>query len=778
MKSELASPPYFTRADLVSWVLRRREPIVLVAATAGMGKSTLLEMIAAECGVAVCRGRHPPAVTEAKGLALWDIPPGAKAVALPEFFASGGARLIVAKRPEQVLSGLDRAIAYGLVVTVDEGALQFRADELANALGAALACEIIAKTGGWPALVAACLTPRRSQAEAAAYCFREMFRGFDEEALAAHESGLSGAPPRGLPPGPLGGIEAAAVHEEIDRRASEPPRAQRLAWAYQRLGRATEAIGALQKAGLQDEALAAFVAAGGWAFTFHYGPRAFDAALAGFSEPLRRRSEPLALALAFQALKQGDVLRARRVIAERFGPATAEPAGVFGRDSPFSASVRCFYFVMMLYEGHTLDDELKERAFATLAEVPTDADLARGSFYNAALEFYIRENRFAEAEDLAQRALFHYQRAGVAILCFYICVHLTVIRLNMGDVATARSHCDAARAWLQRVPYDSPSDNRILALLDACVRYESGEVEALIAFLLRDIDQFTLGETWPSLIELAVQYGSQALGEYYSPHAALAFVDRWRTHALRSRTLRLAIELRGAAILQNANRWDEAEEALAAASSKMSRERILGGTVDLSRLREREAVLCALAWLRQIAYRAPKTSGLERRLAALRDNFALSPRQRVGVEIWLAFVWRMKRDLGPARAAFKRLLEAAAQTGALAPLAGERIFVAELLAQRQIVAFVETSPQARQALRKLSDVGYAASPNAARLGLTRQETKLLLMACQGATNKDAAKALGVSDATVKFHLGNAYRKLGCRRRSEATAAAHALGLIR
>lgn len=189
-------------------------------------------------------------------------------------------------------------------------------------------------------------------------------------------------------------------------------------------------------------------------------------------------------------------------------------------------------------------------------------------------------------------------------------------------------------------------------------------------------------------------------------------------------------------------------------------------------------MLSALAWMRQIAFRWPKTPGLERRLQALRDNFALSQRQQIGVEIWLAYVWRMNWDVGRARNALRSVLEATAQSGALSLLAGERIFIAELLAQRQIAEFVESSPKARQALRKLRDVGFAPSPNAAKLGLTRQETKVLLMACHGATNKDAAKALGLSEVTVKFHLGNAYRKLGCRGRSEATRAAHSLGLIR
>ncbi len=332
--------------------------------------------------------------------------------------------------------------------------------------------------------------------------------------------------------------------------------------------------------------------------------------------------------------------------------------------------MRSFCFLMTLYEGVTPDDELFERGFATLAELPIEADLERGSFYNAALEFRIRENRFAEAEDLAQRALFHYERVGVAILCFYICVHLTVIRLNMGDANAARWHCDVARSWLARVPYESPGDGRIFALVEACLEYESGQAEALMNFLVRDADRFTLGETWPSLVELAVQYGAQALSEHYSTRAALSFIERWRLHGLKSRAVKLAIELRGVAVLQSANRWDEAEEALTGASPKITRERILGGTVDLARLRDRQSVLCALAWMRQIAFRSPRTPGLERRLAALRDNLALSPRQRIGVEVWLIFVWRVTRDLGRARTAFKALLEEAAENGALAPLAG------------------------------------------------------------------------------------------------------------
>jgi DNA-binding CsgD family transcriptional regulator len=764
-------------AALIAAILRRPEPIMVLAAAAGMGKSTLLRIFSANKNVRFFTGLRPPDPPNRGAMALWDIPLDGDPFPLTDFHLHSEGRLVIAKRPEQRLQGLERAVAYGAAVMIDDEALCLREEDLRRPLGATKAREIIAKTGGWPILVKACLAD--CEPDAVSYSFQEMYAGLAEDVLVRAERALATDSSSILPPpGLFREIARREARREIQRRAFEPTACRRLASAFAGDGSIPDAVRVLQQAGLEEEALAAFVKAGGWAFIFHFGPQAFDDTLARFSEVTCRRSEPLVIALAFQALKRGDIPRARHLIAERIGPAASDPRRIFAAHAPYSVAMRSFCFLMMLYEGVNPEEDLFERGFATLAEVPIEADLERGSFYNAALELRIRENRFAEATDLAQRALFHYERANVAILCFYICIHLAVIALNTGDANAARRRCETARAWLVRVPYGSPGDSRILSLVEACVGYESGQAEALMTFLADEADRLTLGETWPSLVELAVQYGAQALGEHYSTRAALAFVESWRVHGLKSQAVKLAIELRGVIVLQNANRWDDAEEALRAASPKLTRERILAGTADLARLRDRESLLCALAWMRQIAFRSPRTPGLERRLATLRNNLALSPRQRIGVDVWLAYVWRVTRDIQRARTTFKALLEEAAESGVLAPLAAERVFLSELTAQRQIAAFAETSPHGRQTLRKLSDLGFAPRPAGAKLGLTRQETKLLLLACRGATNKDAAKALGLSEATVKFHLGNAYRKLGCRRRSEATAAAHALGIVR
>lgn len=70
-------------------------------------------------------------------------------------------------------------------------------------------------------------------------------------------------------------------------------------------------------------------------------------------------------------------------------------------------------------------------------------------------------------------------------------------------------------------------------------------------------------------------------------------------------------------------------------------------------------------------------------------------------------------------------------------------------------------------------------PGPARVaGLTRQETRILRALAEGASNKAIANLMGLSESTVKFHLGNLYRKLGVATRRDALARARASGLLR
>jgi DNA-binding CsgD family transcriptional regulator len=50
--------------------------------------------------------------------------------------------------------------------------------------------------------------------------------------------------------------------------------------------------------------------------------------------------------------------------------------------------------------------------------------------------------------------------------------------------------------------------------------------------------------------------------------------------------------------------------------------------------------------------------------------------------------------------------------------------------------------------------------------LSPQEAQVALIVARGASNKEAAIALFLSPKTIEFHLGNIYRKLNIRSRSE------------
>lgn len=61
--------------------------------------------------------------------------------------------------------------------------------------------------------------------------------------------------------------------------------------------------------------------------------------------------------------------------------------------------------------------------------------------------------------------------------------------------------------------------------------------------------------------------------------------------------------------------------------------------------------------------------------------------------------------------------------------------------------------------------------------LTRSELAILRLLAQGHSNKALARALNVSENTVKTHLANLYAKLGVGRRVDAVLMAQRLGLV-
>jgi DNA-binding NarL/FixJ family response regulator len=64
-----------------------------------------------------------------------------------------------------------------------------------------------------------------------------------------------------------------------------------------------------------------------------------------------------------------------------------------------------------------------------------------------------------------------------------------------------------------------------------------------------------------------------------------------------------------------------------------------------------------------------------------------------------------------------------------------------------------------------------------RSELTERELEILQLVARGLSNKEAARAIGRTDETVKIHLKNVFTKLGVADRTEAVTVALTRGLI-
>jgi len=770
-------------------ILDDPHPIVIIEGPAGMGKSVVLEDIASRFGAPVVRAER---IEEAPGAPLiWDVPTHAGHIELPESVIAGERRLILAKRPETRIDGLHRALAYGTATLIEPDQLLFSDAEIEAMAASGADVSFLKAAAGWPLAAGArppffkdflrteYLAKLRDSQLVGLQSLLEGTALSEEEGRALLPFARRGEDGRHYVFGALALAEdiRPALDAEIADRLQTPGGAREIATAFSAHGRIPDAIAIFQAAGLYDNALKVFADAGGPYFLYHFGLEALNRVLSGFPHSFAHQSETIVLALTLQALKRGDISRAKRLLVDRYGDYANDAEAVFAPSTIYSREFRALRLLMFIYEDFYFSEDMLARVFTFLSEFPSDAHLFRGMLYNDVLEYYIRTQRYSEAEDVAQRAMFHYRAAGIPLLCFYISLHRSMMGLLKGDAVAARRHAQESASLLAEVPFETPNDQRLQKLLEACVDYEGGRAEPLAHFLNVEMDDFSHGEIWPTLLEFALRYGAQAMADHFSIAAARGFLDRWRVYQASNRQFQAMIGLREVNVLQNGQRWREALDVLRLQGG--ADRKWLDASSDIAALlREPDELALALAWVRQTLFDQPDHPGLEPFLTRVFDSLHITERQRIAAGVWLAYLHKLARNPTEARSVLQKALETAARLGAVAALAEERVFLDGLIDNQRIGGFVMATASIRQIVRKLRDSSRLSDMTGVGGKLSRRESKILIMLTEGDANKEIAAKLGLSEATVKFHLGNIYRKLGCRNRQEAIGSARALGLLR
>ncbi|MCR4264747.1 LuxR C-terminal-related transcriptional regulator [Nitratireductor sp. ZSWI3] len=523
------------------------------------------------------------------------------------------------------------------------------------------------------------------------------------------------------------------------------------------------------------EALSLFEENGGVYFIHFHGNDACLDVLNRFPKKVVDAQETLTLALAMHALKAGNVTRARFLMVRRFGDEMHSLEAVIRNREDYSLAVRQFRFLMAIYEDQAVSNDLRTLLFDMLAELPVDDHLHRGSFYNAMLSVCLQRQELNEAEEVAKRAHHHYQEAQAHLLLFYIELHRVVFSLQRGMLGEAERWVAQARQALDRVRFDAPADRRLLDLLDGVVAYEKGEPEYLVRFIAKEFDKFAYGEIWPTVVELALVYCSQVVSRQVGLGAAISFLDKWRVQEWRSRRFNLAITMREVDLLQSANRWQAAADRLMAVQSRINLTWVESAEDALSRLVDPIEIELAMAWLRHLIQHLPRRPLLRDQIDALLRNEHIGGRDRGRLRLWAAYLARLHRDVTRARHLFSELLDDVVRMGTTTHLLGDIGLMDALLDDKRIATHVLSSADRRAAVRKL----HGFSPKRERDGmpLTAQELRVLRLVAEGGTNKFVARQLRLSEVTVKFHLTNIYRKMGCRKRAEAISGARSLGWI-
>jgi DNA-binding CsgD family transcriptional regulator len=777
-----------TRPHLRRRITRESAGVIFLRAPAGAGKTVALGMIAEDLGKHICSLQQPRIDDVQDGWLLWDVPVSARSARLSAQVLDTAGHILLACRPDQRISGLARQILHRGSATFGAQDMTFTEDELHD-LPSEQARRLLHGYAGWPAFLP--LTAHPDERVCIDYLRETFLSHLAPGQTTALSIWLEAPSPAGdwvgtLPPFLT---EAPEKHPELVRLLTVATRERlatfeaegaviEVASALERAGRSLAAMALLLDHGHETHAAQILERAHGRELLYRSSLGAFQEIIMRFSQETIATNETVLLAITRTLLKQGELQRVRHLVGRHLGSDYLDPLKALARGSRFSFAARTFRLNLMIAEDLTPSDAMITRLGEFMADYPLDDYGKWAAYYNALLEFEIRRRNFREAEAAAARALMYLRRmGGQPLLEFFIHLHQIVLRLMSGDALLARRAAQDARDKLEQVPHSAEQEFRMLRLAEACVAYESGRPRDLVDFVQNEFDRFAAAEIWPSLMQFALHYASQVLADHFSMTIRPGFLDRLWIHLAEGLQFHAMMEIRTAIAYQNVNRWADAAATLTAVRMPMGRHWVESATDDLARLTRRDEISYVMAWLRDAVHVSSPRPYLSRQIDALIANPAVTNREKVALQLWQSYAAHQRRDNAAARAHILSALEASIRLGCNGVLSEERIFLSPLLNNRRIRSFVETSTDVRAALSIFGAAVNSPQARALHGGLSQREAQMLQLIASGMSNKSVADTLNISQVTVKFHVGNLFRKLGCNRRAEAIRAATALGWL-
>jgi LuxR family transcriptional regulator, maltose regulon positive regulatory protein len=479
-------------------------------------------------------------------------------------------------------------------------------------------------------------------------------------------------------------------------------------------------------------------------------------------------SARLRLVKAVVLFKQGKL----REGGDELDAAERQAAQASFPDSPdFRKNLLIVKALKAAYRGDYLADADRQAFEALISAEPEMRVWLRGFLKNLLCLSLLRQGETARAELCAWESIRDFEDCGNMYGCAFMSFHLGTIYIIQGKLREALAVLEGAeRLALERFD-GNPSMLALARLIMARVAYETNDIERAADLLGSSLQTVISSEGWPEIYEIGFSLAADlaiAKGDRRAAEAILAQgceVARAR-QASRAAFLFLA---KGVRIMAREERGQEARAAVSElARLQADHEGLSWPELDEIALARAHAALLEDA--RLVDFDA--LSDLSTR-AASQSRF----RSTLRADVLRALAWFELGRLDEAVGLIGDILERAHADGY------RRLFLDEGARMARLLRETLKRPHSNTIASFLPEVlaSFSSSTPAdqrARLqgALTPREREILRELSRGVPNKLIARALDLSENSVKFHLKNIYRKLDVVGRSMAIAVSNKLEL--
>ncbi|MEM9104790.1 MAG: LuxR C-terminal-related transcriptional regulator [Pseudomonadota bacterium] len=496
------------------------------------------------------------------------------------------------------------------------------------------------------------------------------------------------------------------------------------------------------------EAVALLDANGGPYFGFLHGYEALNAVIDASPEQALYEHQTLLSCYCFSLVKAGRARRAFAILRDRQA----------WFESPFVREL--IELTVFIHTGEPVTKAQLRRWRQMEGLLPVGNPLQDGLYYNCMAIILVRINLLKQARNVALRGIESYRKAENPSLEFYMYLHLAHMSLLEGNLHKADREMRMARALVQENEVAHATSAAFLEIIESAIALEMGRYVPDRNRLEELRRSLVNGDSWAEIFNELCRVGAFSL--YFSEglSEALDFladcqIDFNRRHGDFSE----ALEIMAATVELLDGRTEHAQRL----SSRPPRDQSLVGATGSIVLGSMLGKL-----------------GQNDLAQSIAREMATSPRFVLADELIRATQAKEERDKVRQRRHVQNAMRLAVNEGLVGPFLEHReavVGVSGYLATGKFARGHIQLGRLAKRVHKLVRGSFLTPDTAMENGVTAHQMRVLSALRDGASNKQIARKLGLSEAAVKYHVGRLLSQFQVKRRGQLIERIEELAII-